>query len=50
MKSLDVKNTTLAPSVQRENKLNNNIFLLIVRLLLVIIKINVCVCISFMHS
>jgi len=36
--NLKGKNTTVAPAIQQKNKLNNNIFLFIERLLLVIIE------------
>ena len=38
-RKLDGKNT-MAPAVQQKNKLNNNIFLFIVRLLMVMIEYN----------
>jgi len=38
--NIDEKTTIVAPSVQQENKLNNNIFLFIVRSLLVMIEYN----------
>ena len=38
--NLDVKNTTVVPSIQQENKLNINIFLFIVMFLLVMIEYN----------